>query len=164
MRLTIVAVLAFALVGCAGQAEPRIAGAQQLAIARVAKSLQMHNTLHAMEQGAYKQAKDKERDVLFAQSVAEAKAAAEADPNISKSDLADEIIRRVAKRDQNTTLIGAQVGLMKQAQDEANKPAKDAAELLGVVLQFEQTQGFSYTDLINTIAPLIPSPLPIPGK
>jgi hypothetical protein len=151
------------LVGCTGSSEPRIAGAQDLAIKRVAASLTMHNALHSQEQGAYRTAKEKERDALFSQSVNEAKAAAEADPSISKAELVDEILKRVAKRDQNTTQIVATVGLMQKAQDEANKPAKDAAELLGIVLQFERTDGFSYTEMINTLAPLVPSPMPI-GK
>ena len=92
-----------------------------------------------------------------------AKADAEADPAISKSQLADEILRRVEKRDANIQLVEQQVALMDRAQMEANKPYADAAELLGLVLQFEKTEGFSYTDLINAVAPLAPSPLPI-GK
>ena len=164
MKGAFVVVLLVFLVGCGGQQEPRIAAAQDLAVKRMATSLLKHNQLHGLEQGAYKAAKEGQKDALFSQSIKEAKASAEADPNITKSQLADEILRRVEKRDQNSAAIQMQVALMRQAQTEANKPAADAAEMLGIVLQFEQTEGFSYTELINTLAPLVPSPLPIPGK
>lgn len=162
MRLLAVALLAILLGGCMGQKDQRIVDAQDLAIKRVATSLQKHNTLHVMEQSAYKSAKKKEADALFAQSIKEAKEDANEDPKITKDMLVDEVLRRVQKHEQNKGLVDAQVLLMKRAQEEANKPAKDAAELLGIVLQFEQTEGFSYTELINTLAPMVPSP--VPGK
>ena len=152
------------LVGCGGSREPRIVGAQELAIKRVSTSLQMHNRVHVMEQAAFKSAKDREAGALFAQSIKEAKEDAEEDPTITKDQLVDEVLQRVEKHEQNKSLTVMQTNLMKRAVDEANKPAKDAAELLGIVLQFEQAEGFSYTELINTLAPLVPSPMPIPGK
>jgi len=164
MRQAVALLSVVLLAGCTGTTEPRIAAAQDMGIKRIVVSLQKHNQLHTIEQGAYKQAKDGQKDALFAQSIKEAKASAEADPAITKSQLADEILKRVEKRDQNTALINTQVALMRQAQDEANKPARDAAEMLGIVLQFEQTEGFSYTELINTLAPLVPNPVPLPGK
>lgn len=146
------------LAGCAGQAEPRIADAQQFAIKRIAVSLQKHNRLHADEQSAYKTVKLSEVDMKFKQSIAEAKEDAEKNPDITKSMLADEILRRVEKRDQNLLAAQVPVMLMQHAQAEANKPAAEAAEMLGIVLQYEQTDGFSYTELVKTLTPLVPTP------
>lgn len=153
----IAAVLVMSLVGC-GSSDPRISAAQKLAISEAVTSNRMHNRLHAKEQEAYGLAKMNETQRVFERSIDEAVADAEADPQITKRALADEVVKRTATRDANLAKAQAVKELMRRAQAEANKPMATALEAAGVVQQYHEAEGFSYTELIEGIGEVTPKP------